>query len=189
MDASFAFDLPPASQLDTSVLDALPAALRDRILRTYSDRSRKADAELSKLPEIQPGSVQPPVLRVEEPREVVSPVAVSDDNLVHPSATSSCVIEDDSEFLSSFRVYLKDWVEHCADGPLDPDVEKVSNYLQQLSRTNLTVVLGVLRYFRRLLTQRDLPGWYPSFNLLLTAVQVEVRHEFNGTLPVRQIVL
>lgn len=33
MDESFLIDLPPVSQLDPSVLDALPSAMRDQILK------------------------------------------------------------------------------------------------------------------------------------------------------------
>ena len=44
-------DLPPMSQLDCSVLDALPSAMRNQILRSYEKSLKSEDIQLSKLVE------------------------------------------------------------------------------------------------------------------------------------------
>lgn len=44
-------DLPPMSQLDCSVLDALPSAMRNQILRSYEKSLKSEDVQLSKLVE------------------------------------------------------------------------------------------------------------------------------------------
>lgn len=163
LDEYFAIDLPPASQLDTSVLEALPAALKDKILKTYSDKAS------------------------ESPRKVATSVQPEASRPAAEESSSYCVVGDDSEFVASFRAYLKDWVDHSLDSAIDKDVEKVTDYLVQISRTNLTVVLCVLRYFRRLLTQRELTMWYSAFNRLLDGIQDQVKSQYHGTLPICEI--
>ena len=51
VDDSFLIDLPPMSQLDCSVLDALPLAMRNQILRSYEKSLKSEDVQLSKLVE------------------------------------------------------------------------------------------------------------------------------------------
>ena len=51
VDDSFLIDLPPMSQLDCSVLDALPSAMRNQILRSYEKSLKSEDIQLSKLVE------------------------------------------------------------------------------------------------------------------------------------------
>ena len=51
VDDSFLIDLPPMSQLDCSVLDALPSAMRNQILRSYEKSLKSEDVQFSKLVE------------------------------------------------------------------------------------------------------------------------------------------
>ena len=51
VDDSFLIDLPPMSQLDCSVLEALPSAMRNQILRSYEKSLKSEEVQLSKLVE------------------------------------------------------------------------------------------------------------------------------------------
>ena len=168
-DESFAIDLPPASELDASVLEALPLPLRDRILKSYSSSNPPITQEplTEMIPMFQP--IQDSHL---EPRTVSSP-------LVH--------IWNESEFLANFRSYLKDWVEHFTKGPEEHDVEKVTEYLLQLSHSNLSVLLAVLKYLRRTITKLGLMEWCSVFNTILCTLQIDIRQHFQGTLAIEEI--
>ncbi len=186
LDESFAVELPPASQLDVSVLDALPAALKDKILKSYGDSRGSKDEPRNSQPEAHSSPAQQP--RGEPP--VVPRPAATDQcpgepmYPTPPSHNSPCTVEDESDFLSAFRAYLKDWVDHFANAPRDDDVEKVTDFLLDLSRSNLTVLLSVLRYFRRLLARPEHAKWFPAFNFLLSILQGDVMQRCRGSLPV-----
>lgn len=71
MDDSFAVELPPASQLDSSVLEALPASLRRRILNGYQRQAPPSSSALS-------------AARVTTPTSRQSAIATSNPNHVLP---------------------------------------------------------------------------------------------------------
>ena len=49
LDETFAIDLPPMSQLDSSVLEALPQTMKEKILRGYTKQEQKKKEQTSTL--------------------------------------------------------------------------------------------------------------------------------------------
>ena len=206
MDESFAVELPPASQLDSSVLEALPASLRRRILNGYRQQmmppsssdlpASRVTAAGSKreatfdpihpLPEVKTFH-PPPVVRIHVGASETTPVCRElTSGLLH-AKPKGVPTGDESTFLSEHRAYLKDWVAHFSDGPRDSDVQKVVVYFTDLARRNLEVVNVLLKYFRRLVLNSDLCRWYSIFNFLLQKLQAEIRRQYGGTLSVNEI--
>ena len=173
---SFTIELPPASQLDSSVLEALPPSMKEMILQSYAK-------EIS-VPDIAAGieDRKLAMFNVTRTNTEISLQSIDDKSSTIPNVTlavpSSC---EQSNF---FREYIRDWVTSFIEGPNEDDLEKVTEYLTGLSRMNLELVLVVLKYFRRLIARLELSMWYPGFNLLLSKLQAEVRRSYGGTLIV-----
>ena len=130
----------------------------------------------------------PPSVDADEPK----PLESSNSNCLHNDSSplgDLIVIKDDLSFLSDARAYLRDWVDHFPDGPLDDDTEKVNEFLLHLLRSNRFVLLAVLRFLRRLLLSRPSEGWFPTFNALVSSVQGSLRADRNCTLPIANIPL
>lgn len=178
-DESFAIDLPPASQLDSSVLEALPPSMKEKILQSYAKETSTsaACADLGNIDKLA-------MLNNTRTNTEVSLQNTDEETSTIPDVTSDVPSCEQSNFLKEFREYIRDWVTTFIEGPNKDDLEKVTKYLTNLSRTNLEVVLVVLKYFHRLIARLELSMWYPAFNLLLSKLQAEVRHNYGGTLNV-----
>ena len=97
------------------------------------------------------------------------------------------IIEDQADFLSVFRSYLRDWVHGSLTGPVESDVTEVTTYCTNLCKDNLEPVFIVLQWFRRFVVSLNIPVWVTVFNTLLANVQSCVCRECNGTLPIENI--
>ena len=178
-DESFSIDLPPASQLDDSVLEALPSSMKNKILQSYAEKmfSSTSDAVADNKPvDLNIASVSASLQQHSDDIALV-PVLIPN---VPPFE-----LENESEFVQEFRKYIQDWFTSFIDGPMEDDLEKVTEYLIILSRTNLEIVSVTLLYFRRLITRLELKMWYPVFNSLLYELQTDVKCHYGGTLSVR----
>jgi len=178
-DESFAIDLPPASQLDSSVLEALPPSMKEKILQSYAKETSTSAActDLGNIDKLA-------MLNTTRTNTELSLQNTDEETSTIPDVTSDVPSCEQSNFLKEFREYIRDWVTTFIEGPNKGDLEKVTKYLTDLSRTNLELVLVVLKYFRRLIARLELSMWYPAFNLLLSKLQAEVRHNYGGTLNV-----
>ena len=177
-DESFSIDLPPASQLDDSVLEALPPSMKNKILQSYAEKvfSAPSDVVADKKPvDLNIASVNTS-LQQHSDDIVLVPVLIP--NVPHFE------LENQSEFVQEFRKYIQDWVTSFIDGPTEDDLEKVTEYLVILSRTNLEIVSVTLLYFRRLIARLELKMWYPVFNSLLYELQTDIKCQYGGTLSV-----
>lgn len=179
-DESFAIDLPPASQLDSSVLEALPPSMKEKILQSYA----KETSTLAACTDL--GNIDKKLAMLNNTRTntEVSLQNTDKETSTIPDVTSDVPSCEQSNFLKEFREYIRDWVTTFIEGPNKDDLEKVTKYLTDLSRTNLELVLVALKYFRRMIARLELSLWYPVFNLLLSRLQTEVRHNYGGTLNV-----
>ena len=207
MDDSFAVELPPASQLDSSVLEALPASLRRRILNGYQRQAPPSSSALSAARVTTPTSRQsaiatsnpnhvlpeieafhpPPVVNIRAGTPELNPARGELASGLLCSKPRGIPTGDESAFLSEHRAYLKGWVTHFLDGPDDSDLQKVTVYLTDLARRNLEVIYVLLKYFRRLVLNLDPCRWYSVFNFLLQKLQAEIRHQYGGMISVREI--
>ena len=190
VDESFAIDLPPASQLDSSVLEALPSSLREKILRGYSKEVPPTATVFSE-----------PTQDIQKPQTASQHTVVVEDTTLpadHPQPTDCSSIYKlpnpkprgirfESDHLPKLRGYIKEWVMSCSEEPKEEGIEKVTEYLIELSRRNIEVLSILLKYFRRLISNSQLVHWYPVFNSLLHKLQTEIRGQYNGTLPITEI--
>ena len=99
---------------------------------------------------------------------------------IAPSGQSN--IECQSEFIASLRKSLKTWILHFTDGPLDCDVDIVTQHLQSLVSCNLEVVYMALKYLRRTILMLELRNWYPVFNAIVRKVQNTMEFVHESTL-------
>ena len=206
MDESFAVELPPASQLDSSVLEALPASLRERILNGYARKQQLIPPSSSdfsalnfEIPSPQPIATFNPTHPLPELKAIRPPrvVSVGTSEMTQPcreltfgllnSKPKGVLIGDEFKFFSEHRTYLKDWVINFLDGPDDSDLQTVTVYLTDLVRGNLEATTVILKYFRRLILNLNLCQWYPVFNSLLQRLQTETHHQYGGMLNVKEI--
>lgn len=263
LDDTFVIDIPPASQLDSSVLEALPQDMREKILRSYAKleqvsepsaetvstsgnvqkspshlpggeskggrgrggrggrgrgRGRgKGTASPNRSPQKQVGlrttsvrvSEMPPekqkrlidFTNVTDASGAVEPTLLQSDDAMHatPSVTlehddevvpsdEGIIIDDDDQFLSDFRAYLKEWVRNSPKGPLESDLKKVTDYFIRLYNNKRSDILFVILLgLRRHILNPQCMGWSAAFNHLLEAIQSRVQLDYNGTLPVEKI--
>ncbi len=156
-------DLPPLSQLDSSVLNALPELLKHEILQEYASKQAK--------------------VKTATPNEAMTPTT----DLLDSDRTLGVVITNESLFLKDLRNYIQDWILHYIEGPPDEDVVIFNDYLIKLLTGNLDVSSQALKAMRRLTTRLELVSWYPVFNLLLENVEQCVREQYNGHLNISPI--
>ncbi len=156
-------DVPPLSQLDDSVLDALPDSLRHEILTEYANKPAKKIS----LKE------QTKVIVVKKERRLAQTLEV--------------IIANESKFLTDARNYIQDWILHYIEGPPEEDVLIFSDYVVKLSIGNLDMTSQILRTMKRFVVRVELLSWYSVFNQLLDAVQQSVKEQYSGQLQIHPI--
>lgn len=216
-DESFLIDLPPMSQLDCSVLDALPLSLRNQILRSYEKSVKSEGPLLDKLIEREQqeilalltsastsdSNVQvPEVLLSSDPAsDQCTQVSTTTHELtegtvdefsgntqqVVPLAEARLVIDNEEEFIKEFRKYIREWIAHSRDGPNEPDALKFTDFLILFTETNLELTQVMLRFLRRLVAQLKSIEWAVYFNSLLVKVQDVTKQCFGGTLKITEL--
>ena len=144
------FEIPPASQLDVSVFEALPEHYRTKISALYA----KEKIETSSW--------------IQGPSNPVSP----------PSTNVETAQFSDANMTTVFA-YLRDWLDHSEDGPIDSDLELFSEYIVNLLATRMDTVYCMLRYLWRRIASQQLTSWEPGFVQLLSAVQAEMLKNYH----------
>ena len=213
-DESFLIDLPPASQLDCSVLDALPSSMRNEILRSYEKSVKNEGNQLSNLIEREQQEVvrlltsSTDDFNVQEPLALPAPVYMSD-HFTHATKgtcdehesevghsqsveqksvpNSEIVIDNQDEFLKEFRKYIREWVSNSRDGPIESDAVKFTDFFASFTETNLEVTQIILKFFRRLVLKLEKREWVLYFNTLLAKVQEVTKQCYGGTLKVAEV--
>lgn len=205
LDESFAVDLPPASQLDHSVLDALPPQLREKIMDSYNKRGQ-AVKELP-MERITAGGREEELARMlvsssEGDTERAIPQVASagvGENCGHPmegqihtcnsEVEEEVVIADEDRFLEDWKSDIHEWVDSFCEGPKESDVLAVASHFCRLVNTNLKMVEVCLKIFRRLLVSQGSIMWCSCLNFLLQQIQAKVKTMYGGTLKVEPLVL
>jgi len=151
------FEIPPASQLDASVFEALPEHYKAKISALYAREKSKPTINMSSIQG--PSYSTPP----SKPKQV---------NYTQFS---------DTDMIEVFA-YLRDWLNHSEDGPVERDLELFSEYIVNLLATHMDIVYCILRYLWRRIVSRQLTSWEPGFVQLLSAVQAEMANTFYAEL-------
>lgn len=211
LDESFVVDLPPVSQLDHGVLDALPPQLREKIVEGYNKRGQAMAQIVPKKERITVGEDEEFTNMVMSSSKggmggttsqsgsggFCEPTRGGEDNgenekeLRHKSEAEEeeVVISNEDHFLEDWKSDIREWVDLFCDGPTDDDVLAVASHFCRLANTNLKMVEVCLKIFRRFLVSRGLVVWCPCFNFLLEQIQGRVKIVYGGTLKVEELVL
>lgn len=186
IDDSFAIDLPPASQLDHSVLFALPSSMCQKILEGYSGREKLVVPKKEVVEDSGPvtadsggtslniGVATKPVTRHERKwkRSRKDEIAVGDEGI----------------FLSSWKKYISKLCSSSREGPVDDDCQRTADYLSKLARTNLEMTELCLKSFRRCVElQSWMSEWISAFNSILQQVQEKVTEFYGGVLKMEPL--
>lgn len=201
VDDSFRIDLPPASQLDVSVLAALPTSMCQKILEGYAGKEellvpKKESIEdnipiversgASMLVDRNVGVVTKPALRVTKHKLITSTL----NRKWGASRKDEIVVGDERVFLSSWKKYIAKLCSSSCDGPANGDTERTADYLSKLASSNLEMTELCLKSLRRFLELRSLvPAWVPAFNLILERVQEKVTEFYGGVLKLEPLAL
>lgn len=190
-DKGFVIDVPPMSQLDSSVLEALPAYIKEKILIEYANKQAKktssgpAHEPVTTLMEnpSSPKHTQDLVIALTEQGDVEQCVEKSVSTVVS-SIMHTVIIENESTFIKEIRSYLREWILNCLDGPTVDDMHMVSDYFLKLTHSNLNVTSLSLKSMRRFIADLELLDWFAAFNELLSVVQLRVTSEYGGKLSI-----
>lgn len=191
--------MPPQSQLDSSVLRALPTLLQDKILKSYSENAAVKPVENAYLNDYSVRRNIPPVPYPTSPNpdETYVQNVVPDEISAEPSSmlTIACseayLIDDEDEFVCRLYRYISDWITNSLEGPDDDDIEIFTHFLLKLLKCNLEVVSLALKYIRSTILKLQLPKWYASFDKLLFNMQDSedgVQNLYAGKLLIDSIV-
>lgn len=164
---SSSIDVPPLSQLDSSVLDALPDSIRHEILTEYASKTAKKTS-------------------LQEHTEEVT-LALPPKKEKYFTQSLGVIVANESVFLTEFRNYMEDWILHYVEGPPEEDLLIFSDYVVKLSIGNLDLTSLVLKTMRRFVARVELLSWYSIFNQLLETVQQSVTEQYNGQLKIYPI--
>lgn len=193
VDDSFLIDLPPASQLDTSVLAALPSSLCQKILEGYAGQE-KSTVPKKEMVEGNCALAETvnTALQVETGREVgviTKPTAsVSNIKRKWKAIRDEIVVGDESVFLSSWKKYISKLCSSCGGDIAGTDCEKTVDYLSKLARTNLEMTELCLKSFRRFVElQTHVPALVPGFNMVLQQVQEKIKEVYGGDLKIESV--
>lgn len=147
-------DLPSASQLDHSVLLALPPDLQEKIFDEYGRRaSERLDQDES----------------VEEIME-------------QPQCALSFLSRDQDRIMSDFRASVRNWVSRSPDGPTADEVEKFATMMSEMSQNNMEITDLALKSLRRVMAGS--PAWIRVLNQLTQVAQEQIRKRYGGKLAV-----
>lgn len=184
VDDSFVIDLPPASQLDDSVLAALPSSMCKMILEGYATKgnSRPLDTAVdnnhNRLLEepgrgVVMGVAAAPVPRIEE----------KPTQMTWKHKADEIAVKDERVFLMSWKKYIYKSSLSFPDGPDGEDSQTTADYLSKLAETNLEMTELCLKSLRRFVELRlCVPGWISAFNMILEQVQERITEFYGGDL-------
>lgn len=158
MDESFY--IPPASQLDVSVFEALPEHYKMKISASYAKERAKESS---------------PVIPKHQGTPAVASPAKQD-----TESDNDTPDNDDVNIMTVFA-NLREWLQGSKeDGPSDDDVQLFSEYLINLLDDHMDVAYCILKHLWRKINQLQLTHWNPVYHQLLSSVQESMQEKYNA---------
>ena len=160
LDKSLLLDLPPASQLDQSVLLALPHELQEKVFEGYSKQQQQQQ-----------------------------PIELDSQNISPPCSKSIRLVgRNQEEFMCDLRIKIKEWVLQYPTGPISSDSEYFCEFLTKLCSENLEVTDLALKCLRRTVVSTNHPQWIKEFETLLSTAQTLIYKKYKGKLCINSII-
>lgn len=157
------FDIPPASQLDASVFEALPDHYKKKISESYA----RGKAKETPIPMAKHNNTPTVIPSIHEPKNSVN---------IHDN------IHDDIDVMDVFA-YLKEWLQNSKeDGPDDSDVQLFGEYMLGLLDSHMDVAYRILRHLWRKINGLQLAQWKPVYLQLLASVQETMQEKYHTSL-------
>ncbi|XP_023617245.1 DNA repair protein REV1 isoform X5 [Myotis lucifugus] len=205
---NLSIEVPSPSQLDQSVLEALPPDLREQVEQVCAVQQGEQHGDKKNEPVngcntgIVPQPVGTVLLQIPEPQasnddmgiNVIALPAFSQGELsastsgVQPSP-SGCVrppapnLAGAVEF-SDVKTLLKEWITTISD-PMEEDILQVVKYCTDLiEEKDLEKLDLVIKYMKRLTQQSVESVWNMAFDFILDNVQVVLQQTYGSTLKV-----
>ena len=163
MDESFY--IPPASQLDPSVFEALPEHYKVKISESHAkEKSKKACEQDIK----------------HKKTLIVVPSTAQDTKTSLPSILDGNVVDVMIVF-----AYLRKWLHDSGeDGPTDNDVQLFREYMLGLLDDHMDVVYCILKHLWRKISSLQLIQWKKMFHQLLSSIQKAMQEKYHAPLNV-----
>ena len=159
------FYIPPASQLDASVFEALPEHYKMKISASYA-KENKEKAKKSPL-----------VLPKYQGTPAVAP------QVAQETQTDHNALDIDNINITTVFANLREWLQSSKeDGPSDNDVQSFSEYLISLLDNHMDVVYCILKHLWRKINQLQLTHWKPVYLQLLSLIQEAMQEKYNAPL-------
>lgn len=158
--------------------DFLPESIRDREENDHSHRLDK------------------PLDLVDQPQQIsdhhsVTPTSnvVTKEDLTTTSheVTASTPVVNGDRLVAEFRDHIKGWVRESPAGPMERDLEIVTEDFIELCKRDVASLFVVIRGFRRMSLTSGVTNWGTAFNSLLEKVQDCIISLHKATLPIEPI--
>lgn len=166
-------DLPSPSQLDVSVLLALPADIQESILSSYSKMKPKETGSQPMCSKNQCHSFASASTKSSN----WPPVQFTFNTLSHQRA-----------FVEDLRHNLKQWVRANPRGPSDHDATIFNQFIESFALHCLHETEVVLKCFRRTVVSGRFLDWSSTFNLTLKLVQNVLCSQSLAPLCIKRII-
>uniref|UniRef100_A0A8C1F0K5 DNA repair protein REV1 n=1 Tax=Cyprinus carpio carpio TaxID=630221 RepID=A0A8C1F0K5_CYPCA len=200
-------EVPSPSQVDQSVLEALPVDIRKQVEQSWRHREEQPSQPCTtgiilELPDV--SQVDPEVFAA-LPRELQDELCsayrnkgnAQTENVQCPSSPSTDVPETLSKFnprpvptlagayeFSDIRTLLREWVTSISE-PMEEDILQVVKYCTELVEDkDLEKLYLVIKYMKRLMQQSSESVWSMAFDFILDNVQVVVQQTYGSTLKI-----
>uniref|UniRef100_A0A8C1TBW8 DNA repair protein REV1 n=1 Tax=Cyprinus carpio TaxID=7962 RepID=A0A8C1TBW8_CYPCA len=204
-------EVPSPSQVDQSVLEALPVDIRKQVEQSWRHREEQPSQPCTtgiilELPDV--SQVDPEVFAA-LPRELQDELCSAYRNKGNaqaqgitgdvqcPSSPSTDVPETLSKFnprpvptlagayeFSDIRTLLREWVTSISE-PMEEDILQVVKYCTELVEDkDLEKLYLVIKYMKRLMQQSSESVWSMAFDFILDNVQVVVQQTYGSTLKI-----
>ena len=157
------FYIPPASQLDASVFEALPEHYKIKISASYAKENKE---KAKKSPVVLPKYQGTPAVAPQTTQE---------------TQTDHNALDIDNINFTTVFANLREWLQNLKeDGPSDNDVQSFNEYLINLLDNHMDVVYCILKHLWRKINQLQLTHWNPVYLQLLSSIQEAMQEKYNA---------
>lgn len=154
-------DLPPVSELDQSVLLALPSDIQEEVFERYIKLNTDSSSDVTS--------------KTEQP------------HVTQSVSLSSLISSNRDEFISEIRANVKAWIQQYPTGPSASDVEQFVQFLFRLIAVNLELTDLTLKCLQRTVSCCGCSKWKEMYANIVSHVQNKVCLVYGANLEISAI--